>query len=126
MSADRRRLQRPELSEGVHAAHRYLDTHCNEIVSIDFLAERSGLSRFHFMRAFKKEFGTSPRQFAIRRRIAEARQLLAAGHSAKDVSHRLGFSDLFYFSRLFKQKCGVAPTVYAKQRFFAPKQRSRS
>ncbi|MBA3708078.1 MAG: AraC family transcriptional regulator [Planctomycetes bacterium] len=101
------------------AARRHLDQRLAESVPIADLAERAGCSRFHFMRAFQREVGMSPRQYQIHARIAAAKKLLADGLSVKETAYRLGYGDLFYFSRLFKQKAGVAPSTFGKRRFLS-------
>ncbi|HYF51949.1 MAG TPA: AraC family transcriptional regulator [Planctomycetota bacterium] len=96
------------------AALDYIDSHLTDEVPIETLARLAHLSRFHFMRRFKRETGLSPRQYQIERRMSAARKLLLDGRCAKETAAALGYDDLFYFSRLFKQKSGVPPSRYAK------------
>jgi AraC-like DNA-binding protein len=100
----------------VFAARRQIDEHPCEAVPVSKLAQLSRLSRFHFIRAFRKEVGMSPRQYQIHRRMTVARRLLLEGRSVKETALACGFDDLFYFSKLFKQKLGVPPSQYRHTR----------
>lgn len=112
--ASSRALGKPPASSALKPALDYLEAHLTSEVPVATLAKLAHLSRFHFMRRFKRETGLSPRQYQINRRMTAARDLLSKGESAKSVAQQLGFNDLFYFSRLFKQKNGVPPSKYAK------------
>jgi AraC-like DNA-binding protein len=91
----------------------YLDAHFREDVSIDALATLVGLSRFHLMRAFRKEFGIPPHAYASQRRLIEAKKMLAAGHSPTVAAAEAGLYDQSHLNRLFKRAYGVTPGTYA-------------
>lgn len=110
--ADACERQRGRRVSGVTAAQRYLDEHVFEALSVEQLAAKAGLSRFHFMRAFKRQFGLAPLQYQISKRMTIARQALTEGASVKEAAARAGYDDLCYFSKLFKQKIGMTPSTY--------------
>ncbi|WP_206997177.1 AraC family transcriptional regulator [Trinickia mobilis] len=91
----------------------YLDAHYRENISIDALAALAGLSRFHLMRAFRKEFGIPPHAYASQRRLIEAKKMLAAGHSPAAAAAEVGLYDQSHLNRLFKRAYGVTPGTYA-------------
>lgn len=93
-------------------ARDFLEEHYAEQVSLDMLAAASGLSRFHLVHAFTKQFGLPPHMFQILLKINKARQLLLLGHELSNVAATLGFSDQSHFGRHFKRVTGVTPRQY--------------
>jgi len=85
---------------------------CGEI-SLDQLATEASLSKFHFLRLFRKAYGLSPYQYIQQLRIEKARALLAETViSITDLAGLLGFDNSQSFSRLFYQRVGLYPTQY--------------
>jgi len=84
--------------------------------SLDDLAKQAGLSRYHFLRCFKQQFGLSPHAFLLDKRIQKAKRLLQTGKSILDTSLALGFNDQSHFERNFKKRLAVTPKQY--QDFF--------
>lgn len=79
------------------------------------LAALAGLSPFHFQRAFKAAYGTSPHQWRIALRVAEAKRLLARGVPAAEVAAAVGLVDQSHLTRRFAGMYGVTPARYQKQ-----------
>lgn len=79
------------------------------------LARSAGYSVDHFSRLFLKVTGLRPQNYAIRARMARARQLLAESNlTIGMVAEALGFQDIFYFSRQFRQQTGQTPSAYRR------------
>lgn len=98
------------------AVRRYLDSHFKENISLDFLAELAHVNKYYLVHAFSREFGVSPINYLISRRIAESRCLLSdTDHSLSQISHMLGFSSPSYFSQSFRKIEGISPMEYRKQ-----------
>ena len=78
------------------------------------LAERVGLSPFHFHRLFKQELGTTPRMLLNQTRLDRAAHLLVLNsyHSLSEVAMDCGFSSLSSFSRAFSAHFKVAPRKF--------------
>lgn len=89
---------------------RYLDAHLTEDISIDALAERFYLSRFHMMRQFKEETGTTIHTYLSDRRLLLARDLIAQGIPATDACFQCGFRTYSSFSRAYGKLFGSTPT----------------
>jgi AraC family transcriptional regulator len=88
---------------------------CGEI-SLDQLAMEACLSKYHFLRLFRKAYGFSPYQYMQYLRIEKARTLLTDSIiSIADIADLLGFDNSQSFSRLFFQKVGLYPTQYRLQ-----------
>ena len=97
-------------SERVVAIIRYLDRHLAEDISIDALAERFYLSKYHMMRLFRRETGTTIHGYLTDRRLTQARELMAAGLSATDACFRSGFRSYCSFTRAYGKRFGSTPT----------------
>src|SRR2546422_3909249 len=80
------------------------------------LAELSALvhmSAYHFARLFKRSTGVPPHRFLIRRRIDEARALLAARTvPIAEISRTVGFRTPSHFTTSFRRITGMTPSAY--------------
>jgi transcriptional regulator GlxA family with amidase domain len=81
------------------------------------LAQRAGLSPFHFLRVFRKVTGVSPHQFLLRLRLnAAALKLRSTNEPITDIAYATGFEDLSNFIRTFRAEFGAAPSHYRADR----------
>jgi AraC family transcriptional regulator len=91
----------------------YIETNLGKDISLNDLAQLAGLSRFHFLRAFKKTTEETPYQYLLRRRIARAQTLLRKGNmSITEIASAVGFKDSTRFIRAFRKMVGVTPGAY--------------
>ena len=98
------------------AVRRYIDSHFKESLSLDVLAEVAHVNKYYLVHTFSKEYGISPINYLISRRIAESKQLLSdTDHSLSQISHMLGFSSPSYFSQSFRKLEGISPMEYRRQ-----------
>ena len=97
-------------NERVVAIVRYLDRHLTEDITIEDLAERFYLSKYHMMRLFRRETGTTVHGYLTQRRLALARDLMATGTSATDACFRAGFRSYCSFTRAYAKHFGSTPT----------------
>lgn len=96
----------------VRCARDYLAAHLAEDVDLATLAGIAGLSRFHLIRAFRRETGLTPFAWLADRRVREARALLAGGASPGEAAAACGFADQSHLTRAFKARIGVTPGRY--------------
>jgi AraC family transcriptional regulator len=93
----------------------YLEVHLADKTSVAELAALLDLSRFHFIRAFKKTVGMSPHKFILNRRIERARELLTDQDlSVGEVAERTGFNGPAQLTRVFRQIVGTTPTAFRR------------
>ena len=78
--------------------------------TLDSLASNVNLSKYHFLRIFKKEFGLTPHAFIVNERLNRANALIQKGLSISQASVEVGFSDQSHFSRNFKKYFGYTPS----------------
>ena len=100
-------------SQLVDEVARYLKEHYSECVENETLSAHFHFTSIYINRLFKKEMGTSLRQYLISIRIAVAGELLASGeYSPSEVATAVGFEDYPHFSKTFKRLMGKSPKEY--------------
>jgi AraC-like DNA-binding protein len=99
--------------EPLWAARRVIDERFAEPLTVEEIARVAGLSRFHFIRAFRRTFGCTPGRYLRQRRLTRARQLLASSDlPVTDVCFAVGFESLGSFCTLFRRSEGETPIAY--------------
>jgi AraC-like DNA-binding protein len=94
-------------------ARDFLHDNYNREITVHELAALTGLSRFHFMRSFRQEFGLPPHAYANQLRLIAAKQHLSQGLQPADVAVAVGFYDQSHLTRMFKRAYGITPAAYA-------------
>ena len=90
-----------------------IDRYYAEPLTLQNLADKSGISRYYFSRLFKKFTGYSFRIYLNKRRVMAAKYLMKEkGLNVSESCFRVGYNDLSYFSKVFKQFEGVPPSVF--------------
>ena len=106
----------PQNSVGNHqcaAVRRYIDHHFKESLTLDQLADEAHMNKYYLSHAFKQEYGISPINYMISRRLEESKYLLAETDlSMSQIAQLLGFSSLSYFSQVFRKTQGLSPMEY--------------
>lgn len=93
----------------------YIDEHYKENISLDTLAQLTHVSKYYMVHAFSREYGTSPINYMVYKRIEEAKHLLKNDdYTLSLISRMLGFSSPSYFSQSFKKATGMTPNEYRK------------
>lgn len=95
-------------------ARDFIAEHLARNISIDELAAVCGLTRYHLMRSFAREYGLPPHAYANQLRLLEARRLIGAGHTPADAAIAVGFYDQSHLTRLFRRAYGLTPGAYAR------------
>lgn len=95
------------------AIRRYIDLHFKEPLTLDLLAGEAHMNKYYLSHAFKREYGISPINYMISRRIEESKYLLTETDlSLSQISQLLGFSSLSYFSQVFRKSQAIPPIEY--------------
>ena len=95
------------------AIRRYIDLHFKEALTLEQLAEEGHMNKYYLSHAFKREYGISPINYMISKRIEESKYLLAETDLAmSQIAQLLGFSSLSYFSQVFHRTQGITPKEY--------------
>ena len=117
-----RSVQRPTYTTGnkmqdfyIHEALQYIENNFMNDISVEEIAEHSGLGRTYFSRLFKKTVGSSPQQFLISyRMIKDAELLKLTNKSVKEIGELVGYPNQLHFSRAFKSVYGLSPLQWKK------------
>lgn len=97
------------------AVKRYIDLHFKESLTLDQLADKAHINKYYLSHIFKQEYGVSPINYMITRRIVESKYLLAETDlSLSQIAQVLGFSSPSYFSQAFRKTQGMSPIDYRK------------
>ena len=95
---------------------QYIDNHFKENITLDMLAELSHISKYHMVHVFTEEYGISPINYLIYKRIEEGKKLLqTTDYSLALIGRTLGFSSPSYFSQAFKKQVQCTPMEYRKK-----------
>ena len=89
---------------------RYINHNLTEDLSIETLARKYYLSKYHMMRKFKEETGYTVHNYIISKRLLLARTKISEGTPILKASQLSGFSDYTTFSRAYKKQFGTAPS----------------
>ncbi|HEY3376473.1 MAG TPA: AraC family transcriptional regulator [Armatimonadota bacterium] len=111
----RRAISSPHLSPSapVMQALQWAAQHYAEAVTIEGMAEASGLSRAHFCRLFRREMAQSPWHYLTDIRLQRARSLLRGTRLALEaIALQCGFAGAGYFGKVFLKTYGLTPTAY--------------
>jgi AraC-like DNA-binding protein len=94
-------------------ARDLIDARYAEPLDIDALAAAAHVSRFHFVRSFRRAFGETPHQYLLTRRMERAAALLTGtDHSVGRICAEVGLSSVGSFTSSFKRVYGCTPTAY--------------
>lgn len=94
----------------------YIHNHIYEDLSLAQLAHMAHLSEGRFKTNFRFYTGLPPREYILRQKIKQAKQLLSEPSlSITQISYQLGFSSSQYFSTVFKKFTSLSPTTYRNQ-----------
>lgn len=86
-------------------------------IDLKSLAEKAGLSRFHFCRVFQRATGQTPHEYVLQRRIDRAKRLMCETCSSlEEIAMQIGFSSASQLSTAFKRSVGLSPSAWRRQR----------
>ena len=99
----------------LHNAIQIMKSECHIRRSNEELARLCGLSKFYFIKLFKKNFGVSPQEYYAKLIIDKSSHLLInTDYNISEIAKLCGIDDALYFSRMFKKHTSVSPSVYRK------------
>jgi len=101
-----------QLSPLVQNALGYIGENLSGELSLEDLANKLFVSKYHLSHAFSREVGVSVYRYVMLRRLMLARQMLLEGEAAGQVCRSCGFSDYTGFYRAFKSEYGVSPRQF--------------
>ena len=107
--------------EKIRTVLSYINENLSQDLTIDLLAEKAFLSRYHFMRLFKEKTGSSAHAYIRQKRLLYAARLIREGMPASQAALECGFHDYSVFHRAFRECFGVRPADLKNNRLDSEK-----
>ncbi|MCJ8012087.1 response regulator [Paenibacillus sp. KQZ6P-2] len=102
-----------KFKDPIEEAKAFIDLHLSEEVTLEEVAKKVGLTRTYFSALFKKMTGETFVHYRIKKRIEEARKLLAIpALTITDIAVQVGYEDYPHFTKTFKNFVGMSPSEY--------------
>jgi AraC-like DNA-binding protein len=103
-------------ASALRKAERYILENYTRKLSLQEVADKSGLSAPYFSTVFKEEMGENLSSYLNRLRVDRAAVLLAdTDLSLSDIAGSCGFEDQSWFSKIYKNYTGMSPGKYREQ-----------
>ena len=95
----------------------YINTHCNENITLEYLSEKYYISPHYLSRIFSNITGLTFVEYMSSVRIKEAQRLLQKTNlTIAQISEAVGYNSSTHFRRIFKKLIGVSPLSYRKEK----------
>ncbi len=94
----------------------HINNNFKDEITMEQLCEVSGVSKQHLCRLFRAALNSRPMEYAAKRRIQAAKELLSNTNiSVEDIALDTGFCTSSYFCKLFKRYEGITPTQFRRE-----------
>lgn len=103
---------KPLADSAVYSVMTYINEHYSEDLTLDNLANRFFISKYHLSREFVRLIGTSVHRYIIQKRLVMAKQMMSEGMSSTEVYQHCGFGDYSNFYRAFKSEYQISPKEF--------------
>ena len=90
----------------------YIENYPDEDLSLDVLAKKFFVSKYHIAHVFKDNIGMSIHQYITKKRLNLCQEAISGGMSITDAYQKFGFGDYSSFYRAFKKEYGISPKDY--------------
>ncbi len=106
-------MELPDKAAAVSRMQRYIESHLDEEITLDGLANAAGYSKYHAVRVFKELTHRTPLETVRALRLTRAAEvLLDANDKIVDVAMNSGFDSHDGFTRAFSRQFGITPQKY--------------
>lgn len=96
--------------------HEYISENYFRKISLEDLADRFFISKFHLSREYKKIYGTTLGNALTNLRLSHAKSMLRFSDDSVDtIAISCGFQDTGYFIKVFKKAENMTPLQYRKK-----------
>lgn len=96
----------------------YIYDHLHTRITVETLAEKTGLNPSYLSRLFHKEVGMPISEYIQAKKIETAQRMLVySDFSSAQIAQTLAFSSQSYFTEIFKKAVGMTPRQYKTEYF---------
>ncbi len=100
----------------IHDALLFMQKNYALPITVDDITEHIKISKYHFIRLFKKQMGVTPYEYLINYRINQAKILLqTTSRSLFEISYDVGYKSKSNFVAQFKTLVGTTPAKYRSE-----------
>ena len=100
----------------IQSAIQDINSHFTDNLSLDHFENTQKVSKYHFLKEFKKYTGYTPNEYLRITRINQAKNLLKfSDMSINKISEETGFQNVGYFINTFKKIAGTTPLKFRTQ-----------
>ena len=102
-------------SRRISRALRHIEEHAERTLDLDRLASVAAMSKFHFLRIFRRSVGVTPYQYLLGIRLRRAAlRLLTSRDAVSAIAFETGFGDLSTFNNMFRARFGMNPMAFRR------------
>ncbi len=102
-------------------ALRHIEDHADDPLTLGQLAAVAEMSKYHFLRTFRRTVGMTPYQLLLSMRMRRAAvALLTSSKAVSAIAFDTGFGDLSTFNGRFRAQFGDSPSAYREKRRRTP------
>ncbi len=95
---------------------RYMETRAEQPLDLARLAGVAAMSKYHFLRVFRRTTGLTPYQYLLGLRLRRAAlRLLASPDPVSRIAFESGSGDLSTFNQTFCHPFGMSPTAFRRK-----------
>jgi len=107
------RTQKGNHSDDIDRVISFIKNNYSSMITIDDMLKDIHISKYHFIRLFKRVMGVTPYSYLMNYRINRSKILLrTTKYSIADIAAQCGFADTSNFIVQFKKHTGQKPTHY--------------
>ncbi|MFB5675440.1 response regulator [Paenibacillus terreus] len=104
---------RKNADDAIETAKQYIAAHLGSDLSVEELADYTGISGSYFCHLFKARCGMTFLEYVTRERLAAAKALLAGtSYSISTICSAVGYRERRYFTKVFHKHFGLTPSEY--------------
>ena len=103
-----------DYNESIGEVIKYINENLCEDMSIESLAARFYMSKYHLMHKFKSQTGYTIHSYILQKRLKMANTLIKDGSTMTEACRSCGFGDYSSFVRAFKKMYGQSPKRHHK------------
>ncbi|MDA3872823.1 MAG: AraC family transcriptional regulator [Kiritimatiellae bacterium] len=116
LKQDQLRSTRNQIPERIATVMGIMERQLHNGLSVEYLAEKVGVSASHLFAEFKSATGISPHQYLIQQRMSAARhRLVTTLDPVKAIAYDVGYTNTENFCRGFKRATGLTAASFRKK-----------